>query len=99
MSKERLCRLQGATIESLQDVYAQLAEQLELPDWFDPNLDALWDVLTTDVVGPVRVVWEDTERSRKRLGHDFNRLRTLLEQVAQEREDFVFELDPRSGTR
>ena len=94
MSKLRLCRLQGRTIESVHDVYAQLAEQLELPDWFDPNLDALWDVLTTDVIGPVRVVWEDVERSRKRLGQDFDRLQKLFEAAARERDDFIFELDP-----
>lgn len=93
MSREHLCRLDGETIQSLQDVYAQLAEQLGFPVWFDPNLDALWDVLTTDVRGPVRVVWVNAERSRWRLGQDFERLRTLLEAVARQRADFTFELD------
>lgn len=93
MTNERLCRLSGATLVSTADVYAELAKQLGFPEWFDPNLDALWDVLTTDIPGPIRVVWEDAARSRKRLGKDYQRLRNLLRKVAAEREDFVLDIN------
>jgi RNAse (barnase) inhibitor barstar len=35
-----------APAERTRDLYLNLAEGLELPDWFGHNLDALWDVLT-----------------------------------------------------
>lgn len=93
MTTERLCRLRGRSLNSLADVYAALAQQLGFPQWFDPNLDALWDVLTTEIPGPVRIRWEDARRSKKRLGEDYQRLRALLKRLARERDDFVLELD------
>ncbi len=92
MSGEKLCRLRGAAIETSRDVYDQLARQLGFPDWFDPNLDALWDVLTTEIPGPIRVVWDDTECSQARLGKDFKRLRRVLREVAKQRADFTLEM-------
>lgn len=37
------------------DFYAQFAAQLQLDDHFGANLDALWDVLTTDLPLPIRI--------------------------------------------
>lgn len=93
MTIERLCRLRGVEISSLADVYAVLANQLGFPEWYDPNLDALWDILTTEIPGPVRIRWEEADISRERLGTDFKRLRALLKRVAREREDFILEFD------
>lgn len=93
MILERLCCLRGCSLRSLGEVYTELARQLGFPEWFDPNLDALWDVLTREIPGPVRIHWEDAWRSQQRLGVDYLSLRALLQQVAQERDDFVLELD------
>ncbi|MCK7468404.1 MAG: barstar family protein [Desulfosudis oleivorans] len=46
------------SIRSLDDLYDQLASRLSLPAHFGRNLDALWDVLSTDIEGPFEIVWK-----------------------------------------
>ena len=84
----KMVRLQGKAIQSLDEFYSEIARKLRLPNYFGRNLDALWDVLTTDVKGPVELVWEDTEVSKKPMGKDFEKVAGLLKDVEKERRDF-----------
>lgn len=77
-------------IRSTSRFYDELARQLDFPPHFGRNLDALWDTLTTDIEGPIEVVWEGAEHARAHLGKDFSRLTDLLREVAAERGDFTF---------
>lgn len=86
------CRL--TDIRSLDRLYDELARQLGFPDHFGRNLDALWDVLTTDIEGPVEIVWEDPEISRAALGDDYARLVSLLEEAVTERGDMTLAFLP-----
>lgn len=88
----RHCRLTG--IRSLDQLYDELAHQLGFPRHFGRNLDALWDTLTTDVEGPLAIVWEDSDQAQACLGDDYARMVTLLEEVATERGDMTFEFLP-----
>jgi len=81
-------RFQGKAIRSLDEFYDEIARKLHFPDHFGRNLDALWDVLTTDVKGPVNLVWEGSDASRKSMGKDFEKVAALLLDVEKEREDF-----------
>jgi ribonuclease inhibitor len=81
------------SIGSLDAAYALLARELDLPDYFGWNLDALWDVLTAEVPGPVEIVWRDHEAARMRMGEDFDRLVELFREVEQERPDFRLDLE------
>jgi ribonuclease inhibitor len=81
-------KLPGKTIRSLDEFYEEIARKLRFPDYFGRNLDALWDVLTTDVKGPVELAWEDSEVSKKSMGKDFEKVAALLRDVVKEREDF-----------
>ena len=67
----RKVKLAGKSIRSPEEFYGQIARKLRFPDYFGRNLDALWDVLTTDVKGPVELAWEDAEASKKFMGKDF----------------------------
>jgi ribonuclease inhibitor len=82
------CRLPGRSISSLEDLYDQMTRQLHFPDYFGRNLDALWDVLTADLEGPVEIVWEDSTASRKSMGKTFEKVAALLREVEKERNDF-----------
>jgi len=53
-------RLPGREIRSLEEFYDVISQRLSLPKHFGRNLDALWDVLTTDVKGPVKIIWEES---------------------------------------
>ncbi|MBM3599431.1 MAG: barnase inhibitor [Alphaproteobacteria bacterium] len=88
----RRCILDGAALKDLDAVYDALASQLGFPGHFGRNLDALWDVLTTDLPGPVEIEWRNRAAARRALGADFDRLAKLLSDVGRERPDVrVFE--------
>jgi ribonuclease inhibitor len=79
--------LEGRELASMDAVYDALAGQLQLGPEFGRNLDAVWDVLTTDVGGPIDIVWRDGQLSRARLGVEFDRMVRLLRAVAEQRDD------------
>ena len=81
-------KLLGKSIRSLDEFYDEISKKLRFPDYFGRNLDALWDVLSTDVKGPVELTWEDSEVSEKAMGKDFEKVAALLRDVEKEREDF-----------
>lgn len=82
------CRL--TDIRTKEQFYEELVRQLDFPPHFGRNLDALWDVLTADLEGPVEVVWEQADASKAVMGNDFAKLAELLKEVAAERGDFTF---------
>jgi len=79
--------LDGQAIQSLDSFYQLIAKVLPLPDYFGRNLDALADVLTTDLDGPCEILWEQSAVSKEAMKRDFQRIRTVLKRVGQERED------------
>ena len=86
------CRLNGGTIRSLDDLYDQLSTRLALPEHFGRNLDALWDVLSTDVKGPFEIEWKCADDSKKSMGKDFDRAMRLLRKLEKERADFKLKI-------
>ncbi len=88
------CTLNGLKIRSLDNVYDRLENRLSLPPHFGRNLDALWDVLSTDVQGPFEIVWTHSDDSKKSMGKDFNRVVKLLKELKKERDDFKLTIEP-----
>ena len=82
------CKLPGKAIHSLDEFYTEITRSLHLPDYFGRNLDALWDVLTTDIPGPVELIWEDSAASKSSMGKDFGKVASLLRDLEKERKDF-----------
>jgi ribonuclease inhibitor len=66
---------------------------LSLPEHFGRNLDALWDVLSTDVRGSIEIVWKHTGDSKKLMGRDFDRAIKLLKDLQKERDDFTLKIE------
>ena len=79
--------LDGQAIQSLDSFYKEIERVFPLPDYFGRNLDALADVLTTDLAGPCEILWERAELSKQAMKREFPRIRTVLKRLAQERED------------
>ncbi|MDP2853327.1 MAG: barstar family protein [Smithellaceae bacterium] len=88
------CALNGLAIRSLDDLYDQLSSRLSLPAHSGRNLDALWDVLSTDVEGPFKIVWKHSDDSKKSMGRDFDRVVKLLQELEGERDDFQLTIEP-----
>lgn len=87
------CILDGRKIVSLNDFYDQLSFHLPLPDYFGHNLDALWDILSTDIEGPFEIVWKNSDDSKKLMGKDFERIVELFKNLEKERDDFQFVME------
>lgn len=76
-------------IQSLQDIYQQLGEQVSLPADFGNNLDALYDFLAGSLAGPVQIDWIDHLDSSDRLGKPNRQaIMDIFADIAQERDDF-----------
>jgi ribonuclease inhibitor len=87
----RLARLDGRQ-RTKRAVLARLSAELGFPDHFRPNLDALFDVLTTDLEGPIRIEWRLTPGTAAALGADLEPLRRTLADAARERPDLALEI-------
>lgn len=79
--------------DTMDAVYSALQRQLGLPAHFGRNLDALWDVLTTDLRGPVEITWKNHAQARAKLGPDYERLIRTLREVERARKDFRLKLE------
>ena len=80
--------LDGSTIHSLNDLYDQLSADLGFPTYFGRNLDALWDVLSTDIPGAIEIVWIKTSISKNYMGNDFDKIIKVLRELEEHRGDF-----------
>jgi ribonuclease inhibitor len=80
--------LNGKAIHTLDDFYDEISGQLSLPSYFGRNLDALWDVLSTEVEGPTEIVWQDAQTSRQAMGEDFEKVMKVLKELEGQRDDF-----------
>ena len=85
----RRCTIAGRHVLSLELFYNEIMRHLDFPAYFGRNLDALYDFLSTDLEGPLEMVWQDSLVSLTAMGDDFQRVREVLESVASERDDFV----------
>ena len=72
--------LSAGNIKTLSDVHAALQQQLQFPDWYGGNLDALHDLLST---APDTTIHLDPRLSDT-LGKDYARLLRVLRDCAEE---------------
>ena len=87
----KVCKLDGRQ-RSKAAILSRVARDLGFPAHFGGNLDALFDILTTDIEGPFTIRWRPTANARAALGADFGRIRSTLEDAARERKDMTLDL-------
>ena len=87
------CTLNGNAIRSLDDFYDRISTLKDMLEHFGRNLDALRDVLSTDIEGPFEIIWKKAETSKKLMGKDFDRVVKLLRDMEEERPDFKLKID------
>lgn len=85
--------LDGRKIRSVDDLYDQIQAALSVPDFFGRNLDALWDVLSTDTEGPFEIVWKHASTSQKAMKKDFERILQFFKDLEDDRSDFKLTLE------
>ncbi|MCI3197398.1 barnase inhibitor [Bacillus sp. HU-1818] len=60
--------INGEQIRDVKNLHRQLKQDLELPEYYGENLDALWDCLTGWVEFPIVIEWKQFDQSKKLLG-------------------------------
>ena len=76
--------LDGTEINDKRALHTALAEQLDFPAWYGHNLDALYDLLTTERQEAVRIVILHRSALEERLGGYFRVFLRLLDDVASD---------------
>lgn len=91
----RRCRLDGRS-RTRAALLARLARELGFPAHFGHNLDALYDVLTTDLPGPIEILWRG-DRRRLAADPELGPVLSTLEQAARDRADLVLDIQEPVG--
>jgi len=74
--------LDGTKISTEHEFHVQIARLFDCQEYYGNNLDALWDLLTTEIERPIKLVWNASEESRAKLGtKKFNTITKILEDV------------------
>ena len=75
--------IDGNSVTSMEDIHKVLAQQLEFPEWYGGNLDALHDCLT-DLHEEADVSIIHSDALLETLGPAFVRLSRVLSDAADE---------------
>ena len=75
--------IDGASVTSMEDIHKTLAQQLDFPDWYGGNLDALHDCLT-DLHEETEVSILHSGTLLETLGPAYVRLTRVLSDAAEE---------------
>ncbi|HLS31078.1 MAG TPA: barstar family protein [Flavobacteriaceae bacterium] len=74
-------------IKSMEDFYAQLQKELDLPEHFGKNMDALSDVISGEVKLPLKIHFINMELSQL---EEFQELIQTMKSLEEEVEEFTF---------
>ncbi|WP_445178885.1 barstar family protein [Pseudomonas sp. McL0111] len=83
-----IIELDGLSILSEQDFHKRIASAFSVTQYYGNNLNALWDLLSTDVERPIDLVWKNSEHSEKNMGDSYKKILKILDRVKNQDEDF-----------
>ncbi len=75
--------IDGKIIKTASEIYQLLNKELDFGPYFGNNMDALWDVLSTDVERPFVIHWINADVSQRQLGNDFNLFVNLFQRLEE----------------
>ena len=81
----RTVEILGKNYSSMQEIHEMLAKELDFPDYYGKNLDALYDVLTEESLETeITINFEGMEEGR--LKDSLRRMATVISDVTAENE-------------
>jgi ribonuclease inhibitor len=92
MVQAHRCILDGRT-RSQSAMLARIARELDVSPARIRNLDALYDVLRTDIRGPIEIAWHGGP-ARGEIAPDIQAIFSVLREIARERSDVTLQLEP-----
>jgi ribonuclease inhibitor len=88
--------LDGDKMIDKASTHTYLKQELELPDYYGENLDALWDCLSTDC-SPKKISIYKPQAIIEHLGDYGESIINLFEQVAEENENIKVHIERDNG--
>ena len=85
--------LDGAVLKTKTELHNTIAWQLNLPEFYGHNLDALWDVLST-WSKPLQIEVVNTDLLKNYLGDYADALLQLLNDVVKENATIILQIFP-----
>lgn len=83
--------IDGNEIISMSEIHDLFVEELDFPEWYGKNLDALYDCLG-DMTEEVEIIFENVPELEENLGISFKKLCRLLEDVSSENDYISVEI-------
>ncbi|MEO6677016.1 MAG: barstar family protein [Pseudomonas sp.] len=80
--------LDGSIIKSEVDFHSQLSTALAVGEYYGNNLNALWDLLSTNIERPVELVWKNSSESKNNMGDVYDKIISILDRVMAQDESF-----------
>ena len=93
MSDTLILNLDGAVLKTKEELHSKIQWQLNLPDYYGRNLDALWDVLST-WNKPLCIEVTHIAELQNYLGDYADALFQLLNDVVQENTAVTLQIFP-----
>ena len=76
-----LIELDGLSISSEQDFHKRIASAFSVAQYYGNNLNALCDLLSTDVERPIEIVWKNSKESEQSMGETFKKIISIFERT------------------
>jgi len=80
--------LDGRELTSKEKLHEVLKKELDLPDYYGGNLDALWDCLTGWIELPLQIEWTYFEESQKHIGDYTKKVLDVFNKAQKELQEF-----------
>lgn len=83
--------LVGSKVKNREDLYVELKKELNNPEFYGSNLDALWDVLSY-TYDEITLHIENGQDLQNSLGEYFELFIGLLEDLQQQNKNFKYQI-------
>ena len=80
----RTILLDGKRIHSRDELHDALQRDLNLPEWYGRNLDALFDCLTTEIIDDVLILLKNSDAFSENLGSYWPSFRRVLSDAEED---------------
>lgn len=79
----------------LGEVHLIIQQELELPEWYGQNLDALWDSITGIMYVPadITIIYHPKTKASEKLASEIGEIISIFKEAAQEYNDITLHLE------
>ncbi|MBN6774824.1 barstar family protein [Pseudomonas granadensis] len=76
-----IIELDGLSILNEQDFHKRIASAFSVSQYYGNNLNALWDLLSTNVERPINIEWRNSRDSKQNLGETYEKIIAIFERT------------------